>query len=159
MLRTRTLNAAPLFPSHGEPMKITSTNSVGAGAVRRKNGTGRGKPTEERFSIESGVEDNAPAIGGVSPIGSVDSLLAIQEVSAVTGEHERSTARGHRLLDRLNEIWLGLLQGGIPRDSLVRLAKEIDAARGQVSDPRLAVILDEIDLRARVELAKYNEAA
>ncbi len=63
------------------------------------------------------------------------------------------------MLDRLEEIRVGLLTGSIPRDQLEALDRLVREQRGQVADPRLGEILDEIELRARVELAKLDVQA
>jgi len=49
-----------------------------------------------------------------------------------------------------------LLAGSVPKDRLIQLAQMVRARRDTVSDPRLATILDEIELRAEVELAKLS---
>jgi hypothetical protein len=61
------------------------------------------------------------------------------------------------LLVRLDEIRLGLLTDGIPRQALQALALELRRSREGVSDARIAAVLDEIELRAMVELAKYDD--
>ena len=50
---------------------------------------------------------------------------------------------------------LELLTGAISRDKLLQLGHLVNTRKGEVTDPRLAEILDEIDLRAQVELAKH----
>ena len=52
----------------------------------------------------------------------------------------------------------GLLAGGIPRLTLNRLASAVSARRDGFSDPKLQSVLDEIELRARVELAKLEQS-
>jgi hypothetical protein len=51
------------------------------------------------------------------------------------------------------------LTGVISRDKLRKLTQVVSARRGEVTDPRLKEVLDEIDLRAQVELAKYEEGS
>jgi hypothetical protein len=63
------------------------------------------------------------------------------------------------MLDELEQIRLGLLLGAIPRAKLEQLAQLVRARREQVDDPRLMAILDEIELRAAVELAKLASPA
>ncbi len=58
----------------------------------------------------------------------------------------------------LDELRDGLLAGGIPRATLTRLAHAVSQRHDQFSDPRLQSVLDEIELRARVELAKLEQA-
>jgi hypothetical protein len=47
----------------------------------------------------------------------------------------------------------------MPRERLADLARMAQAARAEVDDPHLAAVLDEIDLRAAVELAKLESTA
>jgi hypothetical protein len=63
---------------------------------------------------------------------------------------------GVDILDKLEEIRRDLLAGGIPRERLENLAQTLRARRAHVSDPRLIEIIDEIELRAAVEIAKYG---
>jgi hypothetical protein len=109
------------------------------------------------FSVGLGGASDAVAAQGVAraaPVTSLDSLLALQEV----GERDaRPFKRGEETLDLLDDIRHGLLMGGIPLTKLKALTRVIAGERGHVSDPELAQILDEIDLRAQVELAKYGE--
>ena len=60
------------------------------------------------------------------------------------------------MLDELEQIRLGLLLGQIPRARLEQLAQMVRARREQLDDPKLIAILDEIELRAAVELAKLS---
>jgi len=98
----------------------------------------------------------APAVGGSAPGVPISAVLALQEVSDSTSRGSENFARGSKILDHLDKIRLGLLAGGIPRQTLHRLAAELKATRAETADPRLRAVLDEIELRARVEIAKYE---
>ena len=50
----------------------------------------------------------------------------------------------------------GLLAGTLSRDSIIRLAQLVRSQRPEVDDQRLKDVLDEIELRAEVELAKLD---
>lgn len=88
----------------------------------------------------------------------VGSVLPAQEASSATDESTRSRARqyGEEILDRLDELHLAILTGGVPADRLVRLAQKLRAKHGPVDDPRLRLIIEEIELRAEVEIAKLT---
>jgi len=60
------------------------------------------------------------------------------------------------LLDKLEDIRLGLLLGAIPKDNLSDLAHRMREKKQQVDDPGLLEIIDEIELRAEVEIAKLT---
>ena len=136
-------------------MKIYPTSPYGPGVVRRKNrssGDGRGD-----FVVDETSEDAPPQLApAVTAPGLLRSLLAVQEVDHRDAGRHQGFSRGHNLLDFLSEIRLGLLAGGIPRETLRRLSRELDKQRTATDDPRLTGLIDEIDLRARVELAKYE---
>jgi hypothetical protein len=106
----------------------------------------------------SGGAAAAPS-GGSAPasgVSNLDSLLALQEVPGQDSGRGQARQRGERLLDRLEELRDGLLMGRMPADTVRRLADEVEAARAETEDPQLNEILDEIDLRAQVELAKLR---
>jgi hypothetical protein len=97
-----------------------------------------------------------PAAAG--PVGAVDALLAIQEVEDSTSGPSKSRARkwGHDMLDQLEQLRIGIVGGVVPRADLERIAASIEQHRVRTDDPLLELILDEIELRANVELAKLD---
>ena len=86
----------------------------------------------------------------------IDGILAVQEVCDATDGRSHGIKRGHGLLDRLDELSHGLLVGTIDRGRLLRVRRKIAAQRVTLDDPRLSAVLDEIDVRASVELAKLG---
>ncbi len=107
------------------------------------------------LSGEASVQ--APTVPAAQ-LGSVDGLLAVQEMPDALAGRRRAAQRGEMLLDRLDELRIGLVAGAVPRDRLDELGRLAKAARGQVDDPRLNAILDDIELRVAVELAKLDIA-
>jgi hypothetical protein len=94
-----------------------------------------------------------------APLAGVGALFALQEVpDATTGRRKAAVARGDLLLDRLGDIQIGLLDGAIDRRGLTQLAAAVRGARAGTDDPALQGVLDEIELRAAVELAKLTVA-
>jgi len=100
---------------------------------------------------ESGIVDHAALDG-------VDALLAMQEVGDATEEKARRQAAkyGEDMLERLNKLQDALLLGAIPKNSLMEMAQRLRNGRIKIQDPRLNAILDEIELRVEVEIAKYT---
>jgi hypothetical protein len=94
---------------------------------------------------------------GMSGTGGVTGILGVQEVDDALAHASRGKLRALDILDQLEDLRIEILTGTISREKLTRLAQIVKARRGQISDPRLAEILDEIDLRAQVELAKYEQ--
>ncbi len=51
---------------------------------------------------------------------------------------------------------MDLLFGAIPKGRLIGLARMVSERREYAADQRLNDLLDDIDLRVRVEIAKYE---
>lgn len=138
-------------------MKIERTTSVGTSPVKRGDRTQ--KSTSGKFAKEvARQEESIDPVSGAAPAQAVDALLAIQEVEDATtgGGNARARQWATEVLDRLDGIRLGLLAGGIPLSELRQVADLVSRQRGAGVDPGLQEILDEVELRARVELAKYE---
>lgn len=91
---------------------------------------------------------------GVSGVSDVSALMALQGVEDVTERRRRAIRRGGGLLDRLEELKLALLQGEAGDGALERLSRTLREERPADADAGLTGLLDQIDLRAAVELAK-----
>jgi hypothetical protein len=138
-------------------MKVDSNRPVQARAPRRGNSSGGVK--QSGFASHLEAPSATAASASVQAGGGVDSILVLQEVSDATADSAEGKRRGEELLDRLDQIRHGLLLGEIPRHSLHALEAAVIRTRDAVTDPRLREILSEIELRARVELAKLSRAA
>lgn len=107
--------------------------------------------------MRADVQGAAPVASG-APITAVDTLIALQEVPDSVAGRAKAARRGRDMLDLLDDVRDGLLSGAVSRSTLQRLVNLISEKREDFVDPGLAAVLDEIDLRARVELAKLNFA-
>ncbi len=132
-----------------------TTGVQGGQPTRRAEGTGAA------FRLPTG--DPAPrvaaaAIGGATALTDVASLLALQSVPDPEDTRERkrrAVKRGHELLDVLESVKLDLLGGAMPTDRLERLV-QILGQRRPSGDDQLDGLVADIELRARVELAKFG---
>jgi hypothetical protein len=138
-------------------MKIDRTSVPSTSPVRRKE--------RASGSQQSGFAENLDGAGGDGgtagvtsggAVGGLDALLALQEVPDSLAKREKGRRQGELLLDLLDELRVSLLDGRLSEASIGRLASEVERAREESDDPRLNGILDEIELRARVELAKLQ---
>ena len=98
----------------------------------------------------------ASSASGVSGVSDVSALMALQGVEDVTERRRRAIRRGGGLLDRLEELKLALLQGEAGEGALDRLSRTLREERPVDADAELNSLLDQIDLRAAVELAKAD---
>ena len=137
-------------------MKIDRVTTVGTTPSRRSE---RGSVSRSNgFSKAlASAQPAAPAsISGGASVAPVDALLALQEIGNEPNRRALARRRGDDLLDRLEELRLGLLDGRLPVAVIERLAAVVAVQRSQIDDPRLIGILDDIELRAAVELAKLG---
>lgn len=131
---------------------IRKTNELTQGKNVRKTEAGT------RFSdyLKFDQINQNQQVQATSAITSADAIFAAQMVS---DEEERQIRnklikKGNTLLENLEEIRDGLLFGEISKDRLIeisRLVKQQDIAS---QDEKLQEILQEIELRVEVELAK-----
>jgi hypothetical protein len=136
-------------------MRVDGTNPLRPAVGRRdgKSKTGAAGSFGEVLEGETVSEPVAAA-----PLVGVGALFALQEIPDATTGRRKAVARGDQLLDRLGDIQLGLLEGTISPHGLAALATAVRSARASTSDPALQSVLDEIEMRAAVELAKLTAA-
>lgn len=137
-------------------MKIEGPSSLkGSASRRRSQAESAGGDFASHF--EAGSATSGGAVTGSTQLGSIDALLALQGMPDAA-EQRRSPEidRAEDLLDRLDQIRIGLLTGRLSRSTLQGIVDRLDARRRHGVDPRLANVIDEIELRARVELAKLS---
>ncbi|HUJ03308.1 MAG TPA: flagellar assembly protein FliX [Rhizomicrobium sp.] len=110
------------------------------------------------FSVTESEQPHAQMVTAPNTIAAVDSILMLQSIDDSTSGPSKGLAHGQQLLDVLDQVRDGLLSGGVPRSTLNRLAVTLGKRQDNFADPRLQSVLDEIELRARVELAKLEQA-
>jgi hypothetical protein len=146
--------------SYGPGMKIDRTGPARPAAPAKRSEKA-GKAQGSSFSQH--LKPSPEAVGGVAaagPVSTVDALLSIQEVGDSTTGQSKSRARkwGNDVLDQLEQLRIGIIGGAVPRQDLERIADAVERQRERTDDPQLELILDEIELRAKVELAKLDRA-
>ena len=141
-------------------MKVTGSSSVGSlgsakGAARPSGGQGG-------FSLPSvttagGASDIARSVG-VGGVSSVDALIALQDVGGPLERRRRAMGRAGRILDVLDEVKIALIDGAVSGRDLDCLMRAVREERMATDDTQLEGILNEIETRAAVELAKLEQA-
>ena len=129
-------------------------NTARSSTVQNRNGVGR--------SGGGGFFVAEPSTGGqvasAQPIAQstgIDALLALQAVEDPLLKKRKAIKRGNALLDSLETIKADLLLGRVSEGRLNQLLALVGTAREQQA-PGLDAVLDDIELRARVELAKFG---
>jgi len=111
----------------------------------------------DTFAPQALSDVRAPVQAGASaPLTALDTLIALQEVPDALAGQRKAARRGRNILDLLEDVRDGMLGGGISRATLDRLLQLVNVKREEFEDPGLSALLDDIELRARVELAKFQ---
>jgi hypothetical protein len=142
-------------------MKITQTgSSAPSGRSRKSERTGDASASE---TFKSHIQDSDAPVSkaptGATPLTALSSLLAVQEVPDLADPKKRAIRHGDALLDELKELQIGLIEGWVEEDTLRGLAHMLDQPRPAIDDPELNRVLDDIELRAAVELAKFERSS
>ncbi len=123
---------------------------------------GKARAADGGFALPSSAATSGSAAvartTGPSGVSSVDALLALQEAGGPLERRRRAVRRAGKLLDHLDSVKLAILESGPTDGALDQLAAAIREARDETSDPGLDSVLNEIETRAAVELAKREVA-
>lgn len=139
-------------------MKVSGTSGVGA-----SGGPGKARPAGgEGFQVAQPAAAAGPSqvarTSGVSGVMSVDAILALQEVAGPLERKRRAVGRAGRILDVLEDVKVALISGEVSMEDLDRLRRAVRDERLNTDDERLEGVLNEIETRAAVELAKLEQA-
>jgi hypothetical protein len=136
----------------------------GPSGPSQAGGVGRARPASAGGFApiapqEGASETTGPgATSGVARVSSLDALIALQDIGGPLERRKRAASRGGRLLDALESLKVGLLGGEVTVGTAEALARAAREQRELTDDPRLEDVLDEIETRAAVELAKLEMA-
>lgn len=89
----------------------------------------------------------------VQAMAGIEAILALQAVDDATSTRRKAVRRGASLLDLLDDMRADLLMGRASPQRLDAMMAILAEARER-SLPELDGVLDDIELRVRVELAK-----
>jgi hypothetical protein len=139
-------------------MKVTGPSGIGpsSGARPARDGAGEGF----RIVTPAATPDISPAssVSAARGVMGLEALLALQDVGGPLERKRRAVRRAGRILDVLDEIKVALLEGELSSADLDRLRGAVRDERERTEDPALEAVLNEIELRAAVEVAKLEAA-
>ncbi|MGB0683135.1 MAG: flagellar assembly protein FliX [Magnetovibrionaceae bacterium] len=141
-------------------MKVSGPGGAkGVGPARGKEKSASSPNGAFARELEGAAEAAAaPGFVENQAVTPVEALIALQGVGDATDGRSKGLVidYGERLLDRLETVRMGLLDGSIPKEQLQDLAQSLRADRKRSDDEKLNEIIEEIELRAEVELAKLT---
>lgn len=140
-------------------MKIDGPGQVQGAAKSKKSG----KSARSGNIFGSLLSAETPATSApqaTQSIALVDSLLALQgaEDPAARAARKRARIRADNILSELDKLRMAMLGGRLTVGHMVDIADVVASHRDRIADPALTALMDEIDLRAQVELAKMRLA-
>ena len=142
-------------------MKISKVVSPKkAASVKKKKPAAKDGAFAEQVRGAAGVgkAESIQAFESAAHAGAVDALFAVQEVPDATDERSRKVLcqYGDELLDRLDDFRLAILTGATSKEKRAELAQKLRQKRQSSDDPQLNEIIEEIELRCAVEVAKLT---
>ena len=140
-------------------MKIQGTGQTQDSSKTKKKGKASASDGSFESFISSGVKD-AEATKAMHSIAQVDALLSVQEAEDPTAHaaKQRMHRRSTTILGELDNIRMAMLNGNMTVGHMLDIADVVASHREKIADPVMTAIMDEIDLRAQVELAKIRVA-
>jgi hypothetical protein len=114
-------------------------------------------------SFEDFIAHAPKGAGSAAPthsIARVDALLSVQAAESPTerAARKRMQVRADDILKELDRLRHSLLTGTLTVGQVIDIADVVASHREKINDPRLTSILDEVDLRAQIEMAKIQKA-
>lgn len=134
-------------------MRIESANRMSN--VSTRNAVGKYAPGQAFTMADVSAPARVARAAPLSQVTPLDAILAIQSVGDAMGGKRKAVKRGANLLDLLEGMKADLLVGEITPERLHALVGELSNFRDR-TEPGLDAILDDIELRVLVELAKMG---
>ena len=139
-------------------IKISSTPYTSTTAPKKSKRSS--KSADGNFAdVMSAAEEGSTSVNAsksASATSPVNSLLSLQEISDEELATKKAVKHGQATLNSLEELRMALLTGRMPAHLLSDLEKHVAEQRLKTNDPELEAILDDIELRAAVEVAKRD---
>lgn len=134
----------------------SKTNKAGKSGKAAK--TGKSDSTFGDMVVSAAKE--TASVAATQAISKVDALLAVQGVdSATEGKKRRQMReRGDKILRQMDHMRLAILTGNLTIGQVIDIADVVASHREKIDDPEMTAVLDEIDLRAQIEIAKMRKA-
>jgi hypothetical protein len=145
-------------------MKITDFSPVNKAkaATKKKDSSSVGGGDFLGLLSTNETETTTPpsAMQEMPQVNSLDGLLSLQELPEDELRKRKAVVEdGEETIEALETLRHALLTGTVPEHLLQTLGKVVAAQKQQVNDPRLMSIIEDIELRAAVELAKLERAS
>tara|TARA_R110001592_G_scaffold27763_13_gene102748 strand:- start:35102 stop:35545 length:444 start_codon:yes stop_codon:yes gene_type:complete len=141
-------------------MKVGGTKGPNSTSKSKRSSSSQGENTVDFSQYVTGGTAQATGASATQSIAQLDVLLAVQEVEDPTQKAAKKKAhmRADTILENLEQIRIKMLCGELTVGHMIDVADVVASHRDKIDDPKLTSVMDEIDLRAQVELAKMRVA-
>jgi hypothetical protein len=140
-------------------MKVTGPGGIGSPSSARPARSAGGDGFRIITPEAAGGASQASSVSATPGVMGVEALLALQDVGGPLERKRRAVRRAGRILDVLDDLKIRLLEGDLSGADLDSLLRAVRDERWNTDDPALEAVLDEIELRAAVEVAKLEQAS
>ena len=137
-------------------MKIKGPSKVGSAKNVSKKSSKKINTSAFSDSLNIDETSSTNALSGTSPLTAMNSLLGLQEIPSSTEGKARNIIRANDLLEHLDHIQRGLLMGSISPKQLNGILTLIASKKIPSNDEKLNAIIDDIELRVKIEIAKLG---
>ena len=135
-------------------MKVDQTRRNSLPGVKPSSGS-RGVKSSNFDSLLISEQKIDP-VASTNRISSLDAVIGMQEITDDNKDERGAKNRANLILNKLEDIRMGLLLGEIPKSNLEELSKVLQVARENSVDSKLLELIGDIELRAKIELAKLE---
>ncbi len=134
-------------------LTINSTKSISdtkrlGDKITKKGATAR---FESIQSTKDGVQTSS-----LASVSEVNPFLFLQEIDEYKEDQQRLKESGEQILKCLNDIKLGMINGELSSGHMLNLKNALEKNRKKFKFLQLQEVIDDIIIRAEVELAKLE---
>lgn len=140
-------------------MKVEGPSKTsGAGSTKKSGSVSSADGSFEDFIAQAPKQ--AASAAPTHSIARVDALLSVQAAESPTerAARRKMRERGESILKELDRLRHAILTGTMTLGQVIDIADVVASHRERITDPGLTAILDEVDMRAQIEIAKARKA-
>ncbi len=135
-------------------MRIENTRSTSGAKSTRKTASSADASAFEKSLNETSAPERTAAAAPAAQLSSVAALMALQAAEDPLERKRRAERRGRQMLDGLDRLKLDVLEDRDPIPTLLKLRDMLESSREDSGDSQLEALIDQVELRVEVELAK-----
>lgn len=133
-------------------MRITDVRGPNRPTGKTVKKTGDGDFASHLVDGQDDVAET-PLTGGIAAL---DNALFLQETGDALDGRQQNGQHGNRLLSQLDRLRVDLLMGDVSPGRLMQMQRTLEQERPGFVPPEMREVMADIELRVKVELAKYG---